>query len=163
MQVNGNIYEKLKLINYYIKNSEYKDALLKIKEIRNETNIGEDFTIKTKILESNVWRYQGDFEKAYDIAIDAEQSSKQLKNNLLILDALIEQSKSLYRLGKLDEALEKLKETCEILDLIKDEKKKSEYMVRIYDMKGNIYSTKGELNVAISCFDTSLAYSSETN
>ena len=147
--------EQLEAIKVLITEGAFEDALKQLADIEKQPDISTEIQLSCQILRCNVLHDTSKYEEGLALAQDALNKSKNLANNLLILDSLIAMNNHLYRLGRFDEGLTFVGQAEEIIKLLKKEfsdKILYEREFFLTNRKGAFLHGKGDLEQAINQF-----------
>ena len=157
MQISG--LKEIKLLYY---KGSLNEALKKVIKLENESD--DDYLkIQCQNLRSLIFIQMGDPTGGLRLADRAVEKSQQLGDLLLILDALIARVTALFELGELDQCLDVIKQSNNILSSTKV-KNQSEYTKRKSTLKflsGKVFRKKGDMDIALFHLNEALAIRQE--
>lgn len=137
--------EGLLLAEDLIRKGKSHEALNVLFNFEKKGGLKEIELIMCYIIKSKALNDLGIFKDAIKLAGKGYEECQRLSNNLLSIEALIEQARGLQMLGELDKSFDKL-EQCE--DLLKTLKEKTieikRLEARVIRLKGNIYVFRGD-------------------
>lgn len=151
--------QQVQQIKTFIQRGKYDEALILIDEVESIANGKNGLLIEVNILKSNVYRKIGKLEEALILAQEAVKKSKILSKKLLEAKALLEQPRTLTRLGRKDEVLQIIEETEHCFEEMTKEDRKAgeEAEALLLHFKGNEYYQKENLDLALEYYQKSLA------
>jgi len=146
----------LAMIKENIAKGEYEQALRFIEELPESDHV------EGKILECRVMRLQGEYEKAIAIVEHLFSLTQSIQNSVttkLQVKILNEWIYVLWRLRKLEEALEKLLEVKALIKTLSpdDLENLQEELATLANSEGIIYYLKGDLDQALVYHEKSLS------
>lgn len=156
--MSGSYSHKLTIVNRLITKGEYEEALQLVESVEKDCKKNNKEHIKCIISKSNIFNKLGRYDKALILSESAIVESEKKNFTLLRLDSVISKAHSLWRLGKLDESLETIKQNEYLLQKIdaKKQKKIAKRKASIRRIQGVVFHTKGELEEAEECYQESL-------
>ncbi|MBY9006669.1 MAG: tetratricopeptide repeat protein [Candidatus Lokiarchaeota archaeon] len=154
-----------KNIEKYISHGKYQEALEKLLSIKKERSLSEEEIFTYKFLEIFICLDKGEFQKGREIADEMIKESKDKKNLIREVDAILGKTENSICLGLFDESLELIKTGETLLVNIKDQTKKIISQKKAYFcfLKGRIYAEKYELYIAIEHLQESVKLRKETD
>ena len=156
--MSGSYSHKLTIVNRLITKGEYEEALQLVESVEKDCKKNNKEHIKCIISKSNIFNKLGRYDKALILSESAIVESEKKNFTLLRLDSVISKAHSLWRLGKLDESLETIKQNEYLLQKIdaKKQKKIAKRKASIRRIQGVVFHTKGELEESEECYQESL-------
>jgi tetratricopeptide (TPR) repeat protein len=148
----------LKNVRQLLEDGKSEQALQELEELEKIGFLEDYDRLKGLYLKSSVLNKLGEYEESLDTAKRLYMYSKRLDYPKEMIDSTISMADSLWRLGRLDESLLKIKEGEELLNLKGDvpfpkAKKRKGLLI---NRKGTVNLNKGSLDTALKCFQESL-------
>ncbi|MFX0042065.1 MAG: tetratricopeptide repeat protein [Candidatus Hodarchaeota archaeon] len=150
--------EELSLIEQFIKEGKFDEALRLMKEYEEKEGRTPQEIVTIHLCKSNVFDQQGLLEKAVEFAEETYKESLGLGKNILTVDTLLSMANILIRLGRLDQAYDKIIKGEELLNSLTHVLSK-DIMVReayIAFNKGLFYYFKEDTDQALKHTEYSL-------
>ncbi|NPE09764.1 MAG: hypothetical protein GNW80_15900 [Asgard group archaeon] len=151
-------------IKSLIFNCKLKEAHKVTKDLLKKDNMSKEDELKIIVLQSEVLNYFGKFHKANKLSEKVLKESEEINNNLLKADAYLEQTMSLYYLGKYKESQEAGEKGLELIQ--DDEKYELKYVAKtklyLYMNLGVLAFEFGEIQKGTEIASTLQAYAEKT-
>ena len=149
---------KFKSVEDLILQEKYDEAFSEVEKIENQGQLQENEKIKSKILTSQIYLFQGKFERAMELADSSFQEGKALENQILMIEAKILKADILWDLKKIDESLNTAESAENMLKSLKrtSQNEIDRYTALIHTIKGSIYRRKGDSEQALKYLQNSL-------
>ncbi|MHA2252457.1 MAG: tetratricopeptide repeat protein [Candidatus Kariarchaeaceae archaeon] len=151
----------VKILEDRYKNGKYQEVLDKLAQEDNQgtfTSLLEDEQIECFYYKSRSLQYLGQLEDALQVATDAHAMAVSLNDKTRILALLIAQLYALWKLGRLDDVLDPIKEGNAIIETLSAKDPETGTWIALFEnIQGNIYYQKGEFDKTLECWQRSLA------
>ncbi|MFX0185725.1 MAG: hypothetical protein ACFE95_21790, partial [Candidatus Hodarchaeota archaeon] len=143
-------------------NGKYQEVLDQLTQKDNQgafASLPEDEQIECLYYKSRSLGFLGKLEDALQVATAARANDVSLNDKTLTLALLIAQLYALWKLGRLDDVLEPIKEGNSIIEaLTAKERQTGALWVALFEnVQGNIYYTLGDMDKTLKHWKQSLA------
>ncbi|MFX0051564.1 MAG: tetratricopeptide repeat protein [Candidatus Hermodarchaeota archaeon] len=143
-------------------NGKYQEVLDLLTEKNNQggfASLPEDVQIECLYYKSRSLGFLGQLEDALQVATAARAIVVSLNDKILTLESLIAQLYALWKLGRLDDTLELIKEGNTIIEALSSKERQTGavWVAMFENIQGNIYYQKGELDEVLKHWKQSLA------
>ncbi len=150
-------------INNYISCGKYIEALEIISSIEKERSLVDDEILLKNYIQIFKYIDEGEFQKGIDCADELIKESKEKRNFLYELDAIIGKIENIINLGSIEEALKLIKNGVKLLRKIKgipiiELKKRDAHLIFL---KGRIYQNRLDLIETLELYKQSLGIRKE--
>ncbi|MFX0172714.1 MAG: tetratricopeptide repeat protein [Candidatus Hodarchaeota archaeon] len=146
-------------------NGKYQKVLDLLTQKDNQgefASLPEDEQIECLYYKSRSLQFLGQLEDALQVATAARANVVSLNDKTLTLALLIAQLYALWKLGRLDDVLEPIKEGNSIIEGLSAKERQTEAWIALFEnIQGNIYYQKGELDKTLKHWKQSLAIREE--
>ncbi|MHA2246114.1 MAG: tetratricopeptide repeat protein [Candidatus Hodarchaeales archaeon] len=150
----------VKTLKDLYKNGKYQEVLDQLTQKDNQgvfASLPEDEQIECLYYKSRSLGFLGQLENALQVATAALANVVSLNDKTLTLALLIAQLYALWKLGRLDEALEPIKEGNSIIEALTAKGRQTRTWVALFEnVQGNIFYQTGELDKALKHWKQSL-------
>ncbi|MHA2313828.1 MAG: tetratricopeptide repeat protein [Candidatus Hermodarchaeia archaeon] len=144
------------------KNGKYQEVLDQLTQKDSQgafASLPEDEQIECLYYKSRSFQYLGQLEDALQVATAARANIVSLNDKTLTLAVLIAQLYALWKLGRLDDALEPIKEGTSIIEVLtaKERQTGKSWVALFENVQGNVYYASGDMDKALTHWKQSLA------
>ncbi len=152
----------VKTLKDLYENGKYQEVLNQLTQEDSQgifASLPEDEQIECLYYKSRSLVFLGQLENALQVATDARAKVVSLNDKTLTLALLIAQLYALWKLGRLDDSLEPIKEGNSIIEtLTAKERQTGRLWVGLFEnVQGNFYYTLGDMDKALKHWKQSLA------
>ncbi|MFX0050611.1 MAG: tetratricopeptide repeat protein [Candidatus Hodarchaeota archaeon] len=155
----GRYSSELNKIEKLIQEGNFDEALKKEEAIESKEDLPKKTRLKLQALKSQLLIEKGEFESGLKLADKLFEESKEIREHLLMIDALVSRVSALCGLGKLNECLEAV-EKCENLIKSQEHFKQKDLIPReaaLNRLKGKYHQRKGDLNLSLENYQLALS------
>ncbi|MCE7741558.1 MAG: tetratricopeptide repeat protein [Candidatus Heimdallarchaeota archaeon] len=154
----GSNSSQLDRADQLIVKGKYEEALHLVETLEKSEKLPTKEQLSCQVCKSTILNKLGKYSQALELLESTSQRSKTNNLYFIHMDAIIEKAYSLWRLGRLNQALEILKQNDEILSSIerKEKKEVKKRQASTIKLKGVIYQSKGNHEKALELYSESL-------
>ncbi len=156
---------QLALADQLIVKGKYEEALRLVETLEKSDKLKTKEHLTCQVRKSTILNKLGYYSQALELLENTSKESKINNYLLVLMDSIVEKAYSLWRLGRLNQALEILKQNDEIL-LALEKKEKREVkrqQASTLKLKGVIHQSKGNYDKALSLYSRSQMIWNELN
>ncbi len=155
----GSNTNQLARADQLIVKGKYEEALQIVETLEKSNGLKAKEQISCQICKSTIFNKIGKYNLALELLELTSQESMNKNFLYLSMDTIIEKAYSLWRLGRLNQALETLKQNEEILETIRNGNSKEikKRKASIAKLKGVIFQSKGNHGKALEFYTESQA------
>lgn len=161
--IDTSLNESLNNIKRLKEDGMFAEALNQIKEVEDlyfkiESTKTRDKHLELEILKSRILEMNGEFDKALIIANGVLNRLKEFDNKVLLIQGIIAKVYSLFRLAKIQEALDEISEGEILINSLNDDQRAilKKDIAALTNLKGVVSFLKGQLDIALDCLQNSL-------
>ena len=161
----GSNQNQLTRADQLIVKGKYEEALNLVETLEKSNKLESREQLLCQVCKSTILNKLGKYSQALELLETTSQKSKSKNLYFILMDAIIERAYSLWRLGRLNQALEILKQNDEILESIerKGRKEVRKRQASTYKLRGVIFQSKGNYEKALKLYNESLVIWNDLN
>ncbi|MHA2251463.1 MAG: tetratricopeptide repeat protein [Candidatus Kariarchaeaceae archaeon] len=150
------LHPVIEIANQYYKSLKYNEAEQELNKLE-KTKLSKMNTNYLLFLKSQIYKKTSRFDEGVELSQLLVPQLEEGDDNLM-LEILISNSEVYYRTGKLDNCFEEISAAGKLLARIQSlsSDEQIEKKMTISNIKGAIYSNRGELDLAINAYDQTL-------
>ena len=161
------ISKKLSYIQELIEEGDFKAALTTIEKLDEANDLNDEEKFSYYLLKGTILFNLSQFEQSYEVANQAYQESKKVRDDIYIVDILTLIARNLIRLNRFDEAIETLEQAEDLVinyqQGASNETDLKRKKATLYSVKGYAFFYKGDSENSISTIEDSLSLFNEIN